>query len=348
MVAPAMTAASNGYQDGIYSIHYDSANHISVLFSWKGSVWKKTLPYCIVNGIIAFTIQYLKDVRGVDLGFSDKGHSMMTLFVSFLIVSRVSISLGRYNEARGYLGKLYRESRELIQNVCIFTKSNQSLLAKQTRHDIAYNMSVLLRMTMAVIDYPSESIPCWTLKELNGTTREYVMKNIELARKNTPNIVNAEMNMRVPIHMSLYIRDMVYNINNSLQTPDTIGPWQFGKLFGSIDNFMGAYYGMRKFLTTPFPFPLVQMARTFMFIYLYTLPFAILDSVDRASVHFSIVFLVTYGFVGLETVSIELDDPFGDDDNDFNNMGMMLVSIRIPNTFLLLLLLLRRSKFKSY
>jgi predicted membrane chloride channel (bestrophin family) len=35
---------------------------------------------------------------------------------------------------------------------------------------------------------------------------------------------------------------------------------------------------------------------------------------------------VTYGFVGLETVSIELDDPFGDDENDFDNLGMALVS----------------------
>jgi predicted membrane chloride channel (bestrophin family) len=30
------------------------------------------------------------------------------------------------------------------------------------------------------------------------------------------------------------------------------------------------------------------------------------------------VFLLTYGFVGLEVVAIELDNPFGRDPNDFN------------------------------
>ena len=30
--------------------------------------------------------------------------------------------------------------------------------------------------------------------------------------------------------------------------------------------------------------------------------------------------------MGLETVSIELDNPFGDDDNDFDNLGMAYVS----------------------
>lgn len=65
------------------------------------------------------------------------------------------------------------------------------------------------------------------------------------------------------------------------------------------------------------------MARTFLFIYLETLPFALLNTVkNEVVVHMAIVFLVTYGFVGLETVSIELDNPFGDDDNDFDNMGM--------------------------
>jgi hypothetical protein len=36
--------------------------------------------------------------------------------------------------------------------------------------------------------------------------------------------------------------------------------------------------------------------------------------------------VLTYGFMGLETVSIELDNPFGDDDNDFDNLGMAYVS----------------------
>merc|ERR1712232_864715 len=64
-------------------------------------------------------------------------------------------------------------------------------------------------------------------------------------------------------------------------------------------------------------------ARTFLFLYLYTLPFALLDSVeDNVEVFVATIFFVTYGFVGLETVSIELDNPFGEDENDFDNMGM--------------------------
>lgn len=40
-------------------------------------------------------------------------------------------------------------------------------------------------------------------------------------------------------------------------------------------------------------------------------------------------FLLTYGFVGLERVSIEMEDPFGNDTNDFDDMGLAQVSWHI-------------------
>lgn len=55
------------------------------------------------------------------LEISTQGHSFMTLIVSFLLVSRVNIGLGRYNQARDCLGAMYREERELIQNAVVFS-----------------------------------------------------------------------------------------------------------------------------------------------------------------------------------------------------------------------------------
>ena len=77
---------------------------------------------------------------------------------------------------------------------------------------------------------------------------------------------------------------------------------------------------MRKFMTTPVPFPLIQMTRTILLFYLYSFPFVFLSDQDPARMmieHCVVVFLLTYGFMGLELVSIELDDPFGNDPNDF-------------------------------
>ena len=76
----------------------------------------------------------------------------------------------------------------------------------------------------------------------------------------------------------------------------------------------------------PFPFPLVQMARTVLFFYVFTVPFALVEDVSMPIAHLFVIFFLTYGFMGLEYVSIELENPFGNDINDFNNIRMAHVS----------------------
>ena len=82
-------------------------------------------------------------------------------------------------------------------------------------------------------------------------------------------------------------------------------------------------------VTTPIPFPLVQMSRTFLFFYIYTLPSALLTASSTPEADLVVLFIVTYGFVGLELISIELDDPFGDDVIDFDTLRSIHVRMNI-------------------
>lgn len=50
------------------------------------------------------------DVDGVNTLLSGEGHKLIKFVVSFLLVSRVTIALARFNECRGYLGTMYKES----------------------------------------------------------------------------------------------------------------------------------------------------------------------------------------------------------------------------------------------
>merc|ERR1719491_1179874 len=94
------------------------------------------------------------------------------------------------------------------------------------------------------------------------------------------------------------------------------------KLLGHVTEFTNGYHGLNQLISTPFPFPLVQMTRTILFVWLFTLPLSLLKDAGIPWEDMIMIFFVTYGFLGLEYVSIELSDPFGDDDNDFDNLGM--------------------------
>jgi predicted membrane chloride channel (bestrophin family) len=136
--------------------------------------------------------------------------------------------------------------------------------------------------------------------------------------------------MRVPIRVAYLLRKTTCSQSKRLRIP--IHVVQENKLLASIDNFMGGYYGIRKFLTTPVPFPLVQMARTLLFLYVFTVPFVMLSDKSNYFAHCFSVFLLTYGFMGLEVVAIQLDNPFGDDPNDFDNAYVCLVCVPVDGS----------------
>ena len=67
------------------------------------------------------------------------------------------------------------------------------------------------------------------------------------------------------------------------------------------------------------------MGRTFVFVGAFTLPLAVVGQISNIFTACFALFLITYGFIGIELVSIELDDPFGDDPNDLDVMVMAQV-----------------------
>jgi len=194
---------------------------------------------------------------------SAQGHSFITLVVSFLLVSRVSIGLNRYNQARDCLGVMYRESRELIQNACVFSSHDTSKKASEWRSEVGYRCLLLLRTAMSVIDYPTTQQPAWEVPELSGFELEDVKKSVYTSKENRrwahKDRSEWEETMRVPIRIAYLLRKSIHaqgpRLGNSRMETS-----QENKLLSSVDQFMGGYYGIRKFLTTPVPFPLVQVS----------------------------------------------------------------------------------------
>ncbi len=238
----------------------------------------QVLPYCILNCCIMALLEWLHSFDNIDLAISDKGHSFMNLMVAFLIVSRVNISVSRYNEARGNLEVMYREARELMQNACILSNHLTDTTAKEWRLLIAYRCMCLLRLSMAVIDYQETRIPVWEIDELAPEEKKAIKATLFYnTDSSSPNAMRwahevrneEEENMRVPVRMAYELRKAIHK-QRQLFGDKKLETSQENKLLGSVDSYMSGYYGIRKFLTTPFPFPLVQMARTFLFFYVYT------------------------------------------------------------------------------
>eukprot|EP00591_Stephanopyxis_turris_P002108 CAMPEP_0195527226 /NCGR_PEP_ID=MMETSP0794_2-20130614/28755_1 /TAXON_ID=515487 /ORGANISM="Stephanopyxis turris, Strain CCMP 815" /LENGTH=420 /DNA_ID=CAMNT_0040658091 /DNA_START=126 /DNA_END=1388 /DNA_ORIENTATION=+ len=284
-------------------VTYRTEDHLGVVMQMYGSVWSKVLPYCIVNTLLVVIIVIINNQWGIDLSFSDKGHKTMGSLVSFLLVSRAKISNARYMESRKLISDIVKSCRELAQHTITFTRYEHSPLAKEWRADVARRTIILLRTVVSVLQYETKGIHAWQVPELTVDEQQALRVALGEANERSPMVLAIFLRTAIAKHVECLEKDL--DVNQEL------------KLLECTADFVRAYHGLMKLITTPFPFPLVQMTRTFLFFWVFTLPCALLNDMDLVISMF-MAFFTTHCFVGLEFVSIELDDPFGEDPNDFD------------------------------
>lgn len=270
--------------------------------------------------MITLTILDQRYAGKVSIKITDLGHTFIALVVAFLLVSRVNIALNRYNQARVALGTMYASSRELVQYAVLFSSLDHTDRAREWRLELSYRLLILLRTSMAVTDFATTHQAAWDVPELHGTLKDDICDStcMSAGRRWAHAQRNVwEESLRVPIRVAYLLRKSIHSQTTRLDHPMHVT--QENILLAKVDAFLTGYYAMRQFLTTPVPFPLIQMARTFLFLYVFTVPLVFVADKSSLLAHCFAIFVLTYGYVGLELVAIELDDPFGDDPNDFNN-----------------------------
>jgi hypothetical protein len=214
---------------------------------------------------------------------------------------------------------------ELTQLACCYTAHHKEEEFKKWRSEIAFHALVLLKSTVVVISQGGKQ-KAWEIPELEQ--HPLVMYLNEPTEGDYENIrhrpskayiwglqLQSDLNLRTPIRIAQRVRSVIMS-HQSL--PDKLDVRREESLLYCVKDFMGAYHGIRKNLTSPLPFPLVQMARIFVFFYVFTLPFVILSPGLglRSFETIVLVFIMTYGFIGIELLYVEIDDPFAEDPND--------------------------------
>jgi len=302
-------------QDFGYSrtVSYSNRDHLSLILQKWGSVHPKVLPFCLANIALTIFLVWLLDVANIDLSISEFGHEFMSILVAFLVINKLSFTLGLYYELQGSLAKMNQASIELTQLACSYTKD--STILREWRYKVCYEALVLLKATVSVIKgggdteaLISELLPHSPHSSSSLKNQRTVPQQIYEFGHDSP----SDQNLRLPLRLAHRLRDTV------MEHRDNLDSIREGYMLESVKEIMSGYYGIRKYLTCPLPLPLVQLGRIFVLFYVFTLPFALLS--PALNLPYSqmtiLIGLMTYGFMGIELLFVEIDDPFGDDAND--------------------------------
>lgn len=206
--------------------------------------------------------------------------------------------------------------------MCVFTLPSKNREAVHWRRDVAEKILKLLRITIAAVEFSSLGKSPWDslTDEQRGPDTRKMIEFLENHHRFARNEMDEAL--RAPILYATILRAALLSPRKTKCLDVELVVGEEMKLIGCVNAFTTAFHGLNKVITTPFPFPLVQKTRTILFFWLYTLPLAVVRDFNEVMEVMIIVAFITYGFLGLEYVSIELDDPFGQDPNDFNSLGM--------------------------
>ena len=326
-------------------VEYDSDSHMNVLFKLYGSVWPSVFPWCLVTILWSIAVISLKKANYIDLTIdSPSGHNMMSILVSFLLVTRVGITYSRFMEARQELEHMLRAARELIQHTCLLTLNDQGPRARQWRQDVAYRTIVTLRMAIAALEFRSHGVHVWEcLPEKDHENTELMISS----HNDPPNRATAnnsesskyrpitdhgdilkdlahgerklvDENFRAPVVWAFNLRQKILECRREeILQERYLHPNEELKLLAFTSEFMAAFHDVKKLIVTQQPFPIVQLCQTFLFMWIFSLPMVLISDSDQSVEVLLIVFFSTFGYLGVEYTCIELDDPYGLDANDF-------------------------------
>jgi ion channel-forming bestrophin family protein len=271
-------------------IRYDSKTWFSFLFSLQASYLRK-LSWSLI-AITAITtviclLQYVYHVIEIKIPLTL--HSLMGVVLGLLLVFRTNTAYERWWEGRKLLGALVNTSRNLSIKLNAFIEAD----VKKEREKLSMlicGFSTVLPLhlrdgsepeMLAVLAFMGEQ----QLRELDRSAHK-------------PNAI-----------ASILMREI-----QQLLVSGKITGEQFITLAQNANELIDELGGMERIKNTPIPLPYAMLLKRFIFIYVISLPFGLVNELGWASV--VAVGIVFYLMVVIEIIAEEIENPFGTDEND--------------------------------
>ncbi len=115
-------------------------------------------------------------------------------------------------------------------------------------------------------------------------------------------------------HSPLWIAIRISELINEARTLGVIDSVQAQSIDANTQQLIDYIGGCERIVKTPLPFAYVVHLRRAMLLYTFTLPIALLKEFGWAMV--PAVFIVAYIFFGIEEIGVQIEEPFGHDEND--------------------------------
>jgi putative membrane protein len=201
-------------------------------------------------------------------------------------VFRTNASYDRYWEGRRLWGGIVNETRNLVRGASVHLADDTPLLRSLVRWTAIFPWSVMSTLRGEAHLGPA-------------------------AQELTPAELSAVQSAQ---HAPLWIAQRMTVCLQTARSRRLITDIIQTSLDSNIQQLIDYVGGCERIRKTPLPFAYVVHLRRALIIYCFTLPFALVESFGWFTI--LDVLFVAYTFFGIEEIGVEIEGPFGNDEND--------------------------------
>jgi len=269
-------------------LEYDKHKWWVLLFAFRGTVIQRMMVRIGILLGLTVMLCLLQYYKYQIPNTSATIHTLLGTALGLLLVFRTNASYDRYWEGRKLLGSVVTQCRSLTRAAATYCKSdNPECLATLVRYISAFAVSLKFQ-----------------LRQDGDTT-----KLIEL--KVNPE----EMDRIIKFHnRGLALLFMISKWIDEQVRNGSLERWQARSLEQYVSVIGDSQGGLERILKTPIPFAYAVHTHQFLWLYLLTLPFTMVVTYQYYAL--VAVFTIGFGLIGIDEAGVEIEDPFGTDDND--------------------------------
>lgn len=267
-------------------VNYDPHKWADHLFDIRGSLVReitgRVLLCTLWSGLVAYFHIYVYPVA-----IPSTVHTLVGVAFGLLLVFRTNSSYDRFWEGRKLWGGIVNETRNLIRSSEAFLIHSPEL-----RREIALWMLGFVYGSMHILRGK---------KDIGPVASRLPAADVAAALA-TP-------------HPALYCAKRVSLILQQAKMNKLITDFEQITIDQNIQLLIDYLGGCERIHKTPLPFAYVVHLRRALLIYCFSLPFALLNSTQIFITPLETFFL-SFVFFGIEEIGVEIEDPFGEDEND--------------------------------
>ncbi|WP_432671084.1 bestrophin family protein [Flavobacterium sp. SM2513] len=268
-------------------VSYNTKDWFTFIFRFhKGDTFRKLIPIMLAIGLYCFIIEYL-EVEYFNLSSNSNiknitiMHGMLGFVISLLLVFRTNTAYDRWWEGRKLWGSLVNTSRNFALKLSVMLTSEE---------DKAFFRTI---------------IPHY------ATVLNKHLKNEETALQLFDDL---ELEIDHQIHLPNQVAKKIFERTNKLYVSGQITGDQLIILNDEIKSFTDVCGACERIKNTPIPYSYSAFIKKFIFFYIMTLPFGYAFSLGNYVI--PVVVFIFYVLASLELIAEEIEDPFGNDEND--------------------------------